>query len=223
MRVRHRTNTLRLQDGSEFHRHWDPIFEAHAVKIYPGQYYATDRQDEVLVTTLGSCVSACVCDRSLGLGGMNHFMLPERAGHRRDEPNESAWNIAARYGNHAMELLINAILKRGGERRNLEIKVFGGARILSHMHDVGLLNVNFIREYLIKEGLTVIAEDLGGCHPRRVLFFPTTGVAKVKKVSALTTADIAREEMTYRSKLYNRDFSGTIELFDDPDGGDENV
>lgn len=223
MEVRHRTNTLRLRDSSEFHRHWDPVFEAHAVKVYPGQFYVTGRRDEVLVTTLGSCVSACIRDRSLGLGGMNHFMLPERAPHRRDEPKESAWSIAARYGSYAMELLINAILKRGGERRNLEVKVFGGARILSHMHDVGVLNVNFIKEYLIKEELTVLAEDLGGCHPRRVLFFPATGIAKVKKVSALTSVGIVRKERTYRSELCNRDFTGTIELFDDPDGGEENV
>jgi chemotaxis protein CheD len=143
-------------------------------------------------------------------------MLPQKMRHCGNEPNGSLWNIAARYGNHAMELLINAILRNGGERKNLEIKVFGGAKILAHMRNIGTLNVNFIREYLHTEELSIVAEDLGGCQPRKILYFPTTGKVKVKRISPLKNAAIACEEMSYRSEINHSDFSGTIELFDPP-------
>jgi chemotaxis protein CheD len=216
MSLFHRTNAQQLRDENRFHSHWDPILKANAVKIFPGQYYVT-KKEEVLVTILGSCISACIRDRSLGLGGMNHFMLPKKFQDGERNTNESPWNIAARYGNYAMELLINAILRNGGARSALEVKVFGGAQILTHMRDIGTLNINFIREYLIAEELPILAEDLGGCQPRKILYFPATGKVMVKRISPLKNAAIAREEMHYRSELNQSDFSGTIELFDPPE------
>ena len=103
-------------------RFWDPAQEVVTVKILPGEYYVS-RQEEMISTVLGSCVSACVRDTRLRIGGMNHFMLPEPAGER--DSWSSAVGRAARYGNDAMEQLINAILKAGGRRDDFEVKIFG--------------------------------------------------------------------------------------------------
>jgi chemotaxis protein CheD len=210
------TASLALPGFKHFRRHWDPVHKFHTVKILPGQYYVT-KQEEALVTTLGSCISVCIRDFSLGLGGMNHFMLPLKSQNCSDEDSSHPWSIAARYGNFAMELLINAIIKNGGERKKLEVKVFGGAKILAHMKDIGRLNIDFIRKYLQTEELPILAEDLGGCHPRKVLYFPVTGKARVKKLQPLVSAAIAREEAQYRSDLNRGNFSGAVELFDETD------
>ncbi len=188
------------------------------VKILPGQYYVTG-QDEALITTLGSCISVCIRDITLSFGGMNHFMLPLKSRDHGGEQSSDLWSIAARYGNFAMELLINAILKNGGERKNLEIKVFGGAKILSHMKDIGRQNIDFVRKYLQMEELPIRAEDLGGCHPRKVLYFPATGKARVKRLQPLMNAAIARKEAHYRSDLNSREISGAVELFDGTNEG----
>ena len=212
----HRTNAQRLPGAADLFRYWDPIFEVQLVRILPGQFYVT-RNDEALVTVLGSCISACIRDKSCGLGGMNHFMLPQRMQSGGDQRTGSPWDAAARYGNHAMELLINAIIKRGGERKNFEVKIFGGSKILASTRDIGALNIDFAREYLQIEGLPVFAEDLGGCHPRKIIYFPATGKAKVKHLSSLGIAALVHDEMSYRSKLNQSDFSGTMELFDSPE------
>jgi chemotaxis protein CheD len=211
--MRCNTAFVPLMGFENFRRHWDPIHKSHMVKILPGQYYVT-RQEEALVTTLGSCISVCIRDSTLGLGGMNHFMLPLKNKNRDDEDESHPWSIAARYGNFAMELLINAIIKSGGERKNLEVKVFGGAKILTHMKDIGRMNIDFIRRYLEIEGLPALAEDLGGYSPRKILYFPATGIVRVKRLQSLMNEAIAREEAHYRSDLNKRDLTGAIELFD---------
>src|SRR6185312_3936064 len=106
-----------------------------SVKILPGEYYVT-KADETVTTVLGSCISACVRDPKLNIGGMNHFMLPEDK-FRPNNGLETAVGTATRYGSHAMESLINDLLKLGAARDRLEIKLFGGGRILSGMTDVG--------------------------------------------------------------------------------------
>ena len=107
-------------------RYFDPHFKVDTAKILPGEYYATNK-DMALVTVLGSCVSACLRDRESGIGGMNHFMLPDEGKLVGSHGNISA---GGRYGVHAMELLINQILKLGGRRDRLEAKVFGGGNVL---------------------------------------------------------------------------------------------
>ena len=214
--VRPCTSSVPLAGFENFRRHWDPVHKSQMVKILPGQFYVT-RQQETLETTLGSCVSACIRDASLGLGGMNHFMLPLNNRNLEVEEASHPWSVAARYGNYAMELLINTIIRNGGDRRNLEVKIFGGAIILAHMkQDIGRLNIDFIREYVKMENLNVLAEDLGGCHPRKVLYFPATGKARVKRLEPLASATIARREAQYRSGLTRNDISGGVELFDEP-------
>jgi chemotaxis protein CheD len=130
------------------------------------------------------------------------------------EDEESSWNVAARYGNFAMELLINAILRNGGNRRNLEVKVFGGAKILQHMSDIGNLNVEFIKKYLETDGLSIVAEDLGGFRPRKVVYNPETGRVRVKRISPLRRFSVVRREETYKTDLEKKDIFGTVELFD---------
>jgi len=196
--TRSSTPSVSLPGFESFQRHWDPVHKSQIVKILPGQFYVT-RQPEALITTLGSCVSACIRDASLGLGGMNHFMLPLNSRDLHAEEDSHPWSIAARYGNFAMELLVNAIVRNGGDRRNLEVKIFGGAKIIAHMRqDIGRLNIDFIREYSKIEELHVLAEDLGGCYPRKVLYFPATGKARVKRLAPLVSATIARREAHYR-------------------------
>ena len=140
-------------------RSWDAQQGATVAKILPGEYYVT-RHDEVIFTVLGSCVSACVRERNLGIGGMNHFMLPlDRS------KGTSAWgsdilSSATRYGNVAMERLINDILKLGGQRENLEFKVIGGGKVLDMALDVGANNAEFVRQYLRTEGFAITVEDL---------------------------------------------------------------
>jgi chemotaxis protein CheD len=214
MVVRDCGNALRLPEFKNFARHWDHLLKAHVVKILPGQYYVT-RRKELLITTLGSCVSACIRDASTGIGGMNHFMLPHKIRMTECEDENSAWDVAARYGSFAMELLINAILRNGGKRRNLEVKVFGGAKVLPHMRNIGGLNVEFIRKYLETEGLPIAAEDLGGSQPRKVIYNPETGAARVKKLSPVKSSVVVRREKTYKTDLQKKDMFGTIELFDD--------
>src|SRR5258708_34897706 len=102
-------------------RYFDPYFKIDSAKILPGEYYATNK-DMALVTVLGSCVSACLRDRDSGIGGMNHFMLPDEGKLVGTHGNISA---GGRYGVHAMELLINQILKLGGRRGRMDAEIFG--------------------------------------------------------------------------------------------------
>ncbi len=189
-------------------RYWDNTHRTFAAKIMPGEFYVT-RHDEAIITSLGSCVSACIRDRECGIGGMNHFMLPE-AGDQRVARGVCI-SEAARYGSFAMEQLINEILKAGGKRGNLEVKLAGGGHVLANMtSDIGARNIDFVRDYLAKEGLEVIGEDLGGDAPRRVVYFPGSGKVRVKKLRGLSVVTLER---SYRDRISRRPVAGDIELF----------
>ena len=148
--------------------------------------------DEVTFSTvLGSCVSACVRDKAVNYGGMNHFLLAEQSGSSRDR-----YGASARYGAFAMEQLINQVLSRGsGRKENLEIKVFGGGNINASLNDVGAKNIAFVREFLAAEGYRIAGEDLGGNYARRVLFKPKTGRVFVKRLDSMASGQIVREEI----------------------------
>ncbi|NTV96477.1 MAG: chemoreceptor glutamine deamidase CheD [Thiobacillus sp.] len=193
-------------------RSWNNQFQSYAARILPGEFYVT-RHKEGVATTLGSCISACIRDRVSGIGGMNHFMLP--ATEFSDLASLKAANLsdATRFGNYAMEHLINEIMRNGGRRQNLEVKLFGGGRIISNMTDVGLANITFVRDYLDIEGLPVVAEDVGDIFPRMVMFFPATGVAKVKRLRSLHTNTIADQERQYIDSIKKQPVSGEVELF----------
>lgn len=193
-------------------RAWNATHGFFAARILPGEYYVT-RSQEGVSTTLGSCISACIRDRVTGIGGMNHFMLPATAGTDPNGCKAAGLGAATRYGNFAMEHLINEIMKNGGKRENLEVKVFGGGRIMEKMTDVGLRNIAFVRDYLSAEGLQVVAEDVGDIYPRQVVYFPASGRAKVKRLRSLHNNIIASEELKYVGSIADKPVSGEIELF----------
>ncbi|HRD68097.1 MAG TPA: chemoreceptor glutamine deamidase CheD [Candidatus Competibacter sp.] len=198
--------------------YWDPIQDVEVVRILAGEYYVTHCQ-EMITTVLGSCVSVCVRDKIANIGGMNHFMLPEENrsnGGNGGNGGHRGLSADAAYGSYAMERLINCILKYGGRRENLEVKVFGGGRIIGGITDVGLQNIAFVRSYLRTEGLSVAAEDVGGDLPRRMAYLPATGKVLVKKLRNIRNETIVKQETTYRDDL-RRDGGkgGDVELFGD--------
>jgi chemotaxis protein CheD len=193
-------------------RHWDDEHQCFAARLLPGEYYVT-RNGELVTTILGSCVSACVRDSRLRIGGMNHFMLPLDG-----SLGTSAWGAAAsaatRYGNVAMERLINDILKLGGRREDLEIKLVGGGRVLAEMTtDIGARNIAFVRDYVREEGFNVLGEDLGDVFARKVIYFPQTGRIRVRKLNAHLDRSLAQRERQYLSELDAKPVGGEVELF----------
>ena len=188
--------------------YYDRTFDRDAAKILPGEYYFTSK-DMMIVTVLGSCVSACLRDRVSGVGGMNHFMLPDGG-----DP-DSPVSASMRYGTYAMEVLINELLKAGARRENLEAKVFGGGAVLRGFKaiNVGERNAQFVRNYLRTEGIRCVAEDLNDIHPRKVYFFPRTGKVLVKKLKQLNNNTLVNREQDYASRLQNGDVTGSVDLF----------
>lgn len=189
--------------------YFDRTFDCDAAKILPGEYYYTAK-DMLIVTVLGSCVSACIRDKVTGLGGMNHFMLPDGGG----DPN-SPVSASMRYGTYAMEVLINDLLKGGARRENLEAKVFGGGAVLRGFTamNVGERNAAFVMTYLKTEKIRVVAEDLNDIYPRKVYFFPRTGKVLVKKLMQTHNDTLARRELDYASRLKVQPVGGDIDLF----------
>lgn len=188
--------------------YWDRHFQTEAAKILPGEYYATGR-DMMLVTVLGSCVSVCLRDPVSGVGGMNHFMLPEGG-----DPHNLLSN-PARYGGYAMEVLINQLIKLGAARNRLEAKVFGGGAVMRGftMQNVGERNSAFVLEYLDRERIRILAQDLLDIFPRKVYFFPTSGRVLVKKLKQAHNNTIIQREEEYGSRLQTADIAGEVELF----------
>jgi chemotaxis protein CheD len=193
-------------------RYWDREHEIVAAKILPGEYYVT-QENELITTVLGSCVSACIRDKETGVGGVNHFMLPETNAGKLKRDNEAIVGIATRYGNYAMEHLINTILSNGGKRKNLEVKVFGGGKIIPALTDVGIKNINFVLSYIDQEGLRLLSQDLGDIYPRKIIYFPKTGRVAMKKIQDLHNDTIAQRERQYFNSLKNAPVEGEVELF----------
>ncbi|HLP97125.1 MAG TPA: chemoreceptor glutamine deamidase CheD [Sideroxyarcus sp.] len=188
--------------------YFDREHNIEAVKILPGEYYATAR-DMLLVTVLGSCVCACIRDRVSGMGGMNHFMLPHNG------PDSNPLGDSARYGSYAMEILINQLLKMGAKRGNLEAKVFGGAAVLRGftVNTVGEGNAEFVLRYLETEKIHVAAQDMLDIFPRKVYFFPQSGLVRVKKLKTVHNDTIINRENDYKSRLLFSRIEGDVDLF----------
>jgi chemotaxis protein CheD len=193
---------------------WDPQMANWTVKILPGEYYVT-RGEEAVSTVLGSCISACVRDPVRNVGGMNHFMLPEDSSTGPNNWLDPAVGLATRYGSYAMESLINDLLKLGATRERLEIKVFGGGRVLSGMTDVGARNIDFVRSYIQLEGYRITAEDLGGTQPRKVVYFPASGRVRMRRLRPVENRIISHHEQLYLASIGNKAAGGgDVELFD---------
>ncbi len=174
-------------------RYYDSRFEAMAVKVLPGQYYVTDRPDEMLVTVLGSCVTACVRDPVARVGGMNHFMLPESISGRW-----GADEAALRYGNHAMAQLIAEVLWNAGRLDRLEVKLFGGANVTPGTR-VGDHNVSYAIRFLENAGIGVRARHVGGVLPRAIKYFPESGKVLMKLIEDPTEKADPLEDMAMLS------------------------
>jgi chemotaxis protein CheD len=194
---------------AHIHRRHDAALNATLATLRPGDYYVAE-PGEWIGTVLGSCVSACVRDVRSGIGGMNHFMLPQ-------DSLEGGWGrnagAATRFGNVAMERLINEILKRGGRREQLEFKLVGGGKVLDAMTDIGARNIEFVKQYTRTEGFRVVGEDLGGMHPRKVLFHPHGGNARVKKLARTACQAVQKDETRYLERIDHAPVAGEIELF----------
>ncbi len=195
-------------------RFWSPRNGTWTAKILPGEYFVT-RCDEVVTTVLGSCISVCMRDPRLRVGGMNHFMLPEDRSAGGNSWLQGPGGLATRYGSYAMESLINELMKLGAVRDRLEVKLFGGARILSSMTDVGAKNIRFVHEFLELERFTILAQDVGDTCPRHVDYFPATGRVMLKHLQALSATVIASEETRYSEQLVKKERArDDVELFD---------
>jgi len=190
-------------------RYWDKTRELYGAKILPGEYYVT-KHDEMISTVLGSCVSACIRDPNANVGGMNHFMLPSTPD---NSGNHQVCGESERYGNYAMEHMINEILKHGGKRKDLQVKIFGGGRILRQMTDIGGKNIEFVKSYIATEGLKLVSEDVGETCPRKILYFPLTGKVLVKRLQSLHNGTVIERERSYMKNINSKPVAGDIELF----------
>jgi chemotaxis protein CheD len=184
----------------QIQRSWEPQLGRWTAKILPGEYYVTGG-DECITTVLGSCISACIRDPQLHIGGMNHFMLPVDTSNGASPWLDAEAGLSTRYGSFAMESLINNLLMLGAKRSQLETKLFGGARILPSMTDVGERNISFARNWLRSERLHVVGEDVGDVAPRRIIYFPATGKVLVKRLRPLESRVIATREQQYLSSF----------------------
>jgi chemotaxis protein CheD len=190
---------------------WDNRLGCWVAKILPGEFYITGA-DEAITTVLGSCISACIRDPGLQIGGMNHFMLPEDTTQGKSAWLDAKAGLATRYGSFAMESLINGLLKQGARRERLEVKLFGGGHVLRAAIEVGDRNIEFARQWLRTEGFTIAAEDVGSDVPRRIIYFPATGKVQVKHLRAADSGDIARREQQHLQSFAQAPVSD-IELF----------
>ena len=194
-------------------RYWDERHHIYAAKLLPGDFYVS-LHGELITTVLGSCISACIRDPATGIGGMNHFMLPM---HRNIQAGK-AWvdtpvSGRTRYGNIAMERLINVILASGSHKKNLEVKLFGGGNVLDINSDIGGKNIEFVIQYLKSEGLNISADDVGGNCPRKIQYFPLTGRVRVKKLNSMHNQTLKSREQKYIEKINNTNIAGKIDLF----------
>ncbi|MDD2366466.1 MAG: chemoreceptor glutamine deamidase CheD [Desulfuromonadaceae bacterium] len=164
--------------------YYDRLFATNAVKLLPGQYHVT-QNNTVITTVLGSCVSVCIYDPLNGVGGMNHYMLPGKS----DESGKSSHG-SARYGLYAMDLLLEHILKVGGERSRLIAKVFGAGKVMDGMSDVGSQNADFAIKYLKEHKIHVAALDIGDNLPRKIYFSPASGQVFVKRIQSQTLSPV---------------------------------
>jgi len=182
---------------------YDAHFKNDAVKILPGEYFVHD-EDMLIMTTLGSCIAACLYDRNAKVGGMNHFMLPDGAGD------------SGRYGSYAMELLINEMMKRGASRMTMEAKVFGGGQVVSGMTtmNVGERNTNFVMDYLKTERIPIVSKDVLDVYPRKVCFLPGSGKAMVKRLAPTNTdALLAQDRAAAQKAVPASTGGGSVDLF----------
>ena len=185
-----------------FHDHH---FKTNAVKILPGEYFVSD-EGIVIMTVLGSCIAACIWDSQRRIGGMNHFMLPEG----------TPLDTSGRYGSYAMELLINEMIKMGARRENMQAKVFGGGQVIHNFTtmNVGERNTKFVLDYLQTERIPIVSKDVLDIYPRKVVFFPVTGKAMVKRLAHAHPDKLESQERAGNvAAIAQSTAGGSVDLF----------
>ena len=197
-----RLKALPRRPGQASFFFYDAHFRCEAVKVLPGEYFVFD-EDIAIMTTLGSCIAACLWDREKRVGGMNHFMLPDSGGAAD----------GGRYGSFAMDLLIGELVKRGATRATMEAKVFGGGAVISGMSslNVGERNTSFVMDYLRTERITVVSKDVLDIYPRKVCFLPACGKAMVKRLASTNTEMLLAQERAAAAPAVAA--GGSVDLF----------
>lgn len=147
------------------------------ISIIQGEHAVVSEPDTLISTLLGSCIAVCLQDPVARVGGMNHFLLGEPS------PNHKvSLQDMQRYGIHAMELLINAMMKKGAVRSRLRAHLYGGANIIAGLGAIGTSNAEFARRFVTTEGIALGHVDVGGSHARKVEFLPFEGKARATAV-----------------------------------------
>ena len=181
---------------------YEGAFKSEAVKVLPGEYFVMN-EEILIMTTLGSCIAACLWDRTARVGGLNHFMLPEG--------NDGS----GRYGSFAMEVLINHMMKLGARRTRMEAKVFGGGAVIGGMGSskVGERNTEFVLDYLHTERIPVVSKDVLDIYPRKVCFMPVSGKAMVKRLASANTQALLAQDLAAAQRAAPAPSSGSVDLF----------
>ena len=190
--------------------YYDAHFRNEAVKVLPGEFFVHD-EDILVMTTLGSCIAACLWDRERRIGGMNHFLLPDAGASGGDNGGASG-----RYGSCAMDQLIGELIKRGANRNTMEAKVFGGGAVIGGMKtiNVGEQNTRFVLDYLKTERITVVSKDVLDVHARKVCYLPASGKAMVKRLASTNTEALAAQERAAAERAVPAvAVGGSIDLF----------
>ena len=198
--------------SKELTRYFDKQLARWVIKVLPGTHHVTQTPGEILATTLGSCVSACIWDEVTGLSGMNHFMLPGD-----DGCDWGGANYSLRFGHFAMESLLNIFFAQGSRKQDLVVKLFGGANVTDFSNLIGDQNAEFAIKYLSMEGIALQSSDLGGDRARRVLFNPENGRAKrrlIAKTNSKELGVVAREKFYHESLSRKKPDADSIVLFD---------
>jgi chemotaxis protein CheD len=201
-------STTGLMEFSHIRRIQDTRFPYEVAVILPGEYFVSV-EPKVVYTILGSCISVCLHDPFVKVGGMNHFMLAAPT----KEGGQDSWSESGRYGSFAMEMLINEILKRGGKKSRLEAKVFGGGKIYDGTIDIGAKNAAWALDYLEREGVPLMKANVGDVCPRKVYFFTDSGKVLLKKLDRVVAKTIAEEEGQYQAKLQRAPVKSDVTLF----------
>ncbi|MFK8014025.1 MAG: chemoreceptor glutamine deamidase CheD [Gammaproteobacteria bacterium] len=198
-----------LPGFADISRHFDSLHNAYVARIDVGECYVS-RSNEIISTVLGSCISACIHDPVAGLGGMNHFMLPG-CGRKHSQPGEI---LDKRFGVASMEVLINALLRAGASKHRMEVKLFGGAVMLTSASlGIGDANTRFAREFLRLEDMRLVASDCGGPHARRILYWPASGRARIMHLNNEDVAPQLAAEQRIATRPADLAGNGDVELF----------
>ena len=197
-----------IMEFGHIRRMTDTRFPYEVAVILPGEYFVS-REPKVVYTVLGSCISVCLRDPFVGVGGMNHFMLAAPA----SDNALDRWVDTGRYGSFAMEMLMNEIFKRGGRKDRLEAKVFGGGKIYDGTIDIGAKNAAWALDFLEQEGISPLKADVGDLCPRKVYYFTDSGKVLLKKLDRVVANAIAQEEGQYREKLQRAPAQSDVTLF----------